>query len=232
MFPGSCCDLPQQGPAPALPSTLIPVGLVEFGPFEAALSPGAAHDKLQGEMEVPWATHSQVSFGSPLSRLEAQVMLGPCPPSAWSPSGLCQAGCALCMDMAALVALLQCTPPQFQMALQGLLPFLQELGHMEKGGSWGWYCPSVTGMLLWHLGCAVQRLLPHQPSSTEGLKAGVCSTSLGKLHLSPSVSTWLDQQLGLGRELLATILNPLATATKINPEVRFSSLSGWERVLA
>lgn len=157
----------------------------------------------------------------------------PCPSGghagAQSPSGLCQAGCALCVDKAALAALLQCTPSQFQRALQGLLPSLQEVGHTEKGGSWGCCCPSGTWMLLWQLGWAVQRLLPHQPRGTEGLWAGLCS--LGKLHLSPSVSTWPDQQgtpllLALGKDLLAAIPNLPATATKINPEVRFSSLPG------
>lgn len=187
------------------------------------------------------------SLGPPIPRCPLGAPLSlwrPCwspVPLLWSPPGLCQAGCALCMDKAALAALLQCTPPQFQMALQGLLPSLQELGHTEQGGSWGCCCPSVTQMLLWHLGWAVQRLLPQQPRGPEGLWAGLCSTSLGKLHLSPGVSTWPHQQgtpllLALGKDLLAAIPNLPATATKINPEVRFSSLPGCapvgERILA
>lgn len=187
-YPGSCCDLSQQGPAPALPSTLNPVELVEFGPFEASMSPGAAHIKLQRGMEVPWATYSQMCFGSPLAPAEAQVMLEPCP-GTWSPPVQCQA---------VLASLLQCAHPQFQRALQGLLLSLQELGHTGKGGSWGWCCPSVTGMLLWHLAWAVQRLLPHQPRGPEGLEAGICSTSLGKLHHLPDLLWELGQFPAVG----------------------------------
>lgn len=225
-YPGSCCELSQQGAAPALPSTLIPAGLVEFGPFEASLSLGAAHVTLQGGMEVPWATHSQKTFGSPLAPLEAQVTLEPCPPGAQGPSVLPQAGCALCgHGSPAFCPAVH--PPQLQMALQGLLLSLQ--GRTGKGGSWGWFCPAVTGMLAGHLGWAVQRLLPRQPRGAEGLGAGVCSTSPGKQHHLPELQpgSWgTPLLLGLGKAQLAAIPNPPATAAKTNPEVRFPSLPG------
>lgn len=43
---------------------------------------------------------------------------------------------------------------------------------MDKGGSWGWYCPCASGMLLWHPGWAVQRLLAQQPRAQRGSGLG------------------------------------------------------------
>lgn len=118
-YPGSCCELSQQGAAPALPSTLIPAGIqVEFGPFEASLSLGAARVTLQGGMEVPWPPIPRSLLGAPLPlwRLRSRwshVLLvhgaHPC----------CPRQAVLCVDMAALPSVPQCTHPNFRWLCKG-----------------------------------------------------------------------------------------------------------------
>lgn len=175
-YPGSCCELSQQGAAPALPSTLIPAGLVEFGPFEASLSLGAARVTLQGGMEVPWATHSQKSFGSPLAPLEVQVTLEPCPPGARGPSVLPQAGCAL-HGHGSPAFCPAVHPPQLQMALQGLLLSLQEpRGRVAAGAG---SAPLSQGCWLGTWAGLCRGSFPASPGVQRGSGLGSAAPALG-----------------------------------------------------